>query len=50
MGSNHVTDKSLFPWARNFTLIAQYCLVPGMYLKVCLYAYGGMASYTNKWK
>jgi hypothetical protein len=27
---------SLFPWARNFTLIAQYWLVPGTDSEVCL--------------
>ena len=30
MGSNPVSDKLLFPWARNFTLIPQHWLVPGM--------------------
>ena len=29
MGSNPVRVKSMFPRARNFTLIAQYWLVPG---------------------
>ena len=29
MGSDPVRDKPLFPLARNFTLIAQYWLVPG---------------------
>jgi hypothetical protein len=34
MGSNPVGGNSMFLWARNFTLIAQYWLVPGMDLKV----------------
>ena len=29
MCSNPVRDKPLFPWLRNFTLIAHYWLVPG---------------------
>jgi hypothetical protein len=37
MGSNPVRGKSLFPWARNFTLIAQYWLVPGTDSTVCVY-------------
>ena len=36
MGSNPVRDKSLFPWAWNFTLIAQYWLVPGTDSRVFL--------------
>ena len=28
MGSGPVRDKRFFPWARNFTLLAQYWLVP----------------------
>ena len=35
-GSNPVKDKPLFPSTRNFTLIAQYWLVPGMDLRVFL--------------
>ena len=34
MGSNPVRGKPLFPWARNFTLIAQYWLAPGTDLRV----------------
>ena len=36
MGSNPVRGKLLFPWARNFILIAQYWLVPGTDLRVFL--------------
>jgi hypothetical protein len=38
MGSYPIRGKLLFPWARNFTLIAQYWLVPGTDSKVCLLA------------
>ena len=34
MGSNPVRGKPLFPRARNFTLIAQYWLVPGPDLRL----------------
>jgi hypothetical protein len=40
MGSNPVMGKSLFPCARNFTLIAQYWFIPGS-------GYNLGASYTN---
>ena len=36
MCSNHVRDKPLFPWARNFTIIAQYWLGPGTDSRVFL--------------
>ena len=36
IGSNPVRDKPLFPWARNFTIIVQYWLVPGTYSRVFL--------------
>ena len=36
MGSNPVRDKPLFPRERNFTLIAQYWLVPGTDKRVSL--------------
>jgi hypothetical protein len=39
VGSNTSRDKPLFLWARNFTLIAYYWLIPGTYSRVFQYAY-----------
>ena len=36
MGSNPVRGKLLFLWVKNFTLIAQFWLVPEMDSRVCL--------------
>ena len=38
IGFYPVRGKLLFIWVRNFTLITQYCLFPGMDLRLCLLA------------